>query len=274
MPCLQVGEGKNLSDLLGAMFKLAYLRAVACSDPTAASSQTIADIISLTRPKLAESSSKFNFIEMIEVEPILRPKQEEDKGIVVKGIQKQHHFTRTTEGELVARPIPCSSCILADQLCAICLKLEKVSLVEVPRKQMKKKEQELENPEVEFEAAGEGDGGASDASDPEDGEEEGAEDEEEEELGPGSVVWARLLRHHPATVLAPGEVPPGLSSLITKAKVPSLFVRRFLVEDIKLVQVKRVELLGTNKLDRERAAKTPEIGEAYGMAVAVLRGDV
>ena len=47
-----------------------------------------------------------------------------------------------------------------------------------------------------------------------------------------------------------------------------------LVDDIKLVQMKRVELLGTNKIDRERAAKTPEISEAYGMAVAVLRGDV
>ena len=51
----QVGGGKNLSDLLGALFKLAYLRAVATSDPTAASAQSISEI---TRPKLAFSSDK------------------------------------------------------------------------------------------------------------------------------------------------------------------------------------------------------------------------
>ena len=54
----QVGGGKNLSDLLGALFKLAYLRAVATSDPTAASAQSISEIIALTRPKLAFSSDK------------------------------------------------------------------------------------------------------------------------------------------------------------------------------------------------------------------------
>ena len=75
-------------------------------------------------------------------------------------------------------------------------------------------------------------------------------------------------------MLAPSEVPPALANLLTKAKVPSIFVRRLLVDDVKLCQVRRVELLGTNKVDRERAAKTPEIAEAYGMAVAVLRGDV
>lgn len=53
-----------------------------------------------------------------------------------------------------------------------------------------------------------------------------------------------------------------------------MFVRRFAINDIKLVLIKKIELLGQNKVDRGRAAKTPEIGEAYNMAVAVLRGDV
>ena len=62
--------------------------------------------------------------------------------------------------------------------------------------------------------------------------------------------------------------------ILTPGPWPSVFVRRFAINDIKLVLIKKIELLGQNKVDRGRAAKTPEIGEAYNMAVAVLRGDV
>ena len=248
---------------------------MACSDPTSASAQSIQEIIDLTRPKLAESSAKFNFIEIVETLPFDRPQLDEEKGVVVKAIQKQHHLTRTAGGELVARPIPCTACVLGEELCPRCDQLERVSLREVPRKVVRERGEELENPEVEAEGAGEEDGGASDNSDLEDGEDDQDGDEEDEgELAPGSVVWARLLRHHPATVLAPSEVPTGLIPLQNKAKGPSVFVRRFAINDIKLVLIKKIELLGQNKVDRGRAAKTPEIGEAYNMAVAVLRGDV
>ena len=62
--------------------------------------------------------------------------------------------------------------------------------------------------------------------------------------------------------------------LIAKAKTPSLFVRRLEEDDIKLVAVKRIKLLGMNKVDRERAEKTEGIQRGYNMAVAMLRGDV
>ena len=44
--------------------------------------------------------------------------------------------------------------------------------------------------------------------------------------------------------------------------------------DIKLVAVSRIQLLGMNKVDRQRAEKTEGIQGAYNMAVAMLRGDV
>ena len=75
-------------------------------------------------------------------------------------------------------------------------------------------------------------------------------------------------------VLAPSEVPANLRPLLSKAKSRSLFVRRFDEEDIKLVLVSRIQLLGTSKQDRERAEKTDEIQRAYNHAVAILRGDV
>ena len=65
-----------------------------------------------------------------------------------------------------------------------------------------------------------------------------------------------------------------LRPLLSKAKSPSLFVRRFDEEDIKLVLVSRIQLLGTCKQDRERAEKTDVIQKAYNHAVAILRGDV
>ena len=272
----QVGEGKNLSDLLGALFKLAYLRAVATSDPTAASAQSISEIIALTRPKLASSSDKFNFIELIEVLPFKRPDEKEDKGIVIKDLQKQHHVTRSGEGALLSRRISCTACLLADGgVCLACQELETVTIKVVPRKISKKKLEES-NPEVEFEGPPEEVGGASDVSDEEDAEEAqvGSEGEDEDELVPGALVWARLLRHHPGVVLAPSEVPANLRPLLSKAKSRSLFVRRFDEEDIKLVLVSRIQLLGTSKQDRERAEKTDEIQRAYNHAVAILRGDV
>ena len=65
-----------------------------------------------------------------------------------------------------------------------------------------------------------------------------------------------------------------LSHLLTKAKQPSLFVRRFGLDDIKLVPIGRIKMLGQNKVDRQWASKTTEIGDAYNMAVAIMRGDI
>ena len=66
--------------------------------------------------------------------------------------------------------------------------------------------------------------------------------------------------------------------LVGKASIrpmtPSLFLRRLEEDDIKLVAVKRIKLLGMNKVDRERAEKTEGIQRGYNMAVAMLRDDV
>ena len=51
-------------------------------------------------------------------------------------------------------------------------------------------------------------------------------------------------------------------------------MRRLEENDIKVVPVSRIQLLGMNKVDRQRAEKTEVILRAYNMAVAMLRGDV
>ena len=91
------------------------------------------------------------------------------------------------------------------------------------------------------------------------------------ELAPFDLVPRHRDLHR---LRAPSEVPANLRPLLSKAKSRSLFVRRFDEEDIKLVLVSRIQLLGTSKQDRERAEKTDEIQRAYNHAVAILRGDV
>ena len=98
--------------------------------------------------------------------------------------------------------------------------------------------------------AEEGGDGASDTSE----KEEDDELEDEDELGPGSVVWARVQRYHPALVVAPRDVPASLSHLLAKAKQPSIFIKRFLLEDIKLVPVSRST---ERRRRRPRRSRTP-----------------
>ena len=270
----ETGEGKNLSDLLGALFKTAYIRGVATSDTTVGSAHTISEIINLARPNLNETSKKFDFIIIEEIKPFKRPCLAEEKGIIIKGIQKQHHLTRTPDNMLYTREIACKQCIqLRFSMCEACQKLTPVSIKEVPRQVLQAQDDDESSVEINPEEATESDGGASDAEEFEE-EKEVTEEDFMDDLSPGSIVWARILHWHPAVVVAPHDVPDSFSHLITGNKHESLFVRRFVINDIKLVPINRLMALGTNKIDREKATKTDEIKSAYEMAVAVLRGDI
>ena len=63
------------------------------------------------------------------------------------------------------------------------------------------------------------------------------------------------------------------SHLLNSCNEQSVFVKRFILEDIKVVPLGRVDMLDSNKVDRERANKTPQIREAYDMALSELRED-
>ena len=81
-----------------------------------------------------------------------------------------------------------------------------------------------------------------------------------------------MLRWYPAKILALSEVPSYFSNLSQNSE-SGLFVLRYGFLDIKLVPVSRLSMLAQNKLDRERASKTPEIRDAYDQAVSDLRDD-
>ena len=158
-----------------------------------------------------------------------------------------------------------------DQLCGKCSELEPVEIKVTPRPRKKgaPREEEAEVDGVEVEGAGPEDGGGSDQE--ESGDSDGGE--ESEEFGPGTIVWARVRSWHPGLILAPHDVPDSFSNLLTKCSTESVFVKRFKVEDIKIVPIKKLDTLAGNKVDRERASKSADIREAYEIALSLQRDD-
>ena len=87
-------------------------------------------------------------------------------------------------------------------------------------------------------------------------------------------MWARILRWHPGQIISPQELPPAYSSLSNKCAETSVFVKRFIINDVKIIPISRLDNLGLNTVDRERAGKTPDIREAWDLAVSMMRGEL
>ena len=51
------------------------------------------------------------------------------------------------------------------------------------------------------------------------------------------------------------------------------FIKRFIIDDIKVVPLRQLDTLASNKVDRERASTAPYIRDAYDVALSTLRED-
>ena len=107
----KVGKGKNASDWLGAMGKLAYLSSVAKNRDW--SVRIIPQIIEAIRNNMGEHFKKIDSIQVEEVEKFDRPamKEAQKKAIPVKGIQKLHHLSVTPAGLIYGRPLAFMDCL-------------------------------------------------------------------------------------------------------------------------------------------------------------------
>ena len=78
----------------------------------------------------------------------------------------------------------------------------------------------------------------------------------------------------PGTLLAPEDVP--LDQLNSMGDLPedNFFFQRFVKNDIRILNVSRIQELGENKVDYTRAAVSEEIQEAWELAVMKMRGDL
>ena len=149
-------------------------------------------------------------------------------------------------------------------MCDQCIKLKPVEVtVTMGSNENPLQEEEEESAMLEVEGATQGDGRASDNS-----EDESDLSSDSEEFGPGSIVWAHVRCWH-----MPHDLPKSYSHLAAKCPKTSVIVKRFVINDYLLLPVTRLDHLGTNTIDRERASKTVEIRDAWDMAVSVLRED-
>ena len=171
---------------------------------------------------------------------------------------------RATSNEKV--PGSTSNSYFQDQLCNKCSDLKPVEIKVMPRGKGAPMEEQVE---VEAEDAGPEDAGGSDQDESGD-DDSGAESEE---FGPGTIVWARVRSWHPGIILAPHDVPDSFSNLLNSCSTESVFIKRFKIDDIKIVSIKRLDTLAGNKVDRERACKSADIREAYEIALSLQRDD-
>ena len=70
------------------------------------------------------------------------------------------------------------------------------------------------------------------------------------------------------------DLPGKVQQQLGNNPAGSLVVKRFLLEDYKVIQQGRVDHLAENRVDRFRAAVSAEIGAAYDIALATQNGDI
>ena len=135
---------------------------------------------------------------------------------------------------------------------------------------------------------GDEDGASEDDEEEEEEGQEGEEEDEEDGFPPGSVVWCRLVcpNHlaipcHSRTrswyagqVLGLMDLPEQVLRDLGKNPSGSVIVKRFGFDDLKVIRPDRLDSLGENRVDRARAAVSPEIGAGYDIALAVINGDM
>ena len=106
----ETGEGKNLSDSIGAIVKSAYQKAAGINPETTA--RSAGEIVELLKTVLHDKMKTLEFLEVMEIKSFPRPAKETEEEIKVPGIQKLHSVTRLEDGRLVGRQLSCSECSL------------------------------------------------------------------------------------------------------------------------------------------------------------------
>ena len=84
----------------------------------------------------------------------------------------------------------------------------------------------------------------------------------------------RLRSWHPAIVMGLLDLPVAAQQQLGRNPDSKVVVKRFGMDDLRIVQPGRLEPLGENRVDKFRAAVSPEIGAAYDIALATQSGDI
>ena len=89
-----------------------------------------------------------------------------------------------------------------------------------------------------------------------------------------TCVNTRLRSWHPGMVMGLVDLPAGVQEMLGNSLTSSVVVKRFIIDDFKVVKSDRIQALGENRVDKFRAAVSEEIGVAYDVALATQSGDI
>ena len=307
----EVGHGKNGSDRVGAVGKAAYLRGTATKDwdqtPT-----TIEEVASLIQRNLP-GEGKADFLDVLVVPPLERPPADERRQIPLAGIQKLDSLRRLEDGRLLGSRVSCLECIAnqviggfmshtcAPRSCAPSVLpwspssplRRRWSLVERRRVrgrcsggcrrrslvrmelQMRRRRRGrkmtrvrrivmMKTPSLQAVLCGAG----------------------QLLVVLFDVTYFTMQSHFSSTchsrtrswyagqVLGLLGLPEQVVRDLGKNPSGSVIVKRFGFDDLKVIRPDRLDSLGENRVDRARAAVSPEIGAGYDIALAVINGDM
>ena len=258
----QVGEGKNESDTLGSLAKLAFKRGVhQLRDEASRTVEAIADLI---RSNIQESTKKYEFIRIVVVPEIERdPKPQ---ALPHPGIQQRHLFLRNSDGSIFARDLSCTKCIELSRACDDCIKSSKV--IYTPAHPLPEEEGEEEG-DIEV-----------------DEEEENLYDEEVDISFSGgeeydedvcddddAICWVRIRSWYPAQICPEDEIPDAMRRFLPRDRGSEVVVRKFppFDQEYCVVKISNIRELCENEFDNERSARSGGAMAAYHIALATKK---
>ena len=89
-----------------------------------------------------------------------------------------------------------------------------------------------------------------------------------------TCVNTRLRSWHPGMVMGLVDLPAGVQEMLGNSLTSSVVVKRFIIDDFKVVKSDRIQALGENRVDKFRAAVSEEIGVVYDVALVTQSGDI
>ena len=76
----------------------------------------------------------------------------------------------------------------------------------------------------------------------------GEEEKEEESFPPGTIAWARVRSWHPVQVVGLLDLPQEVQKQLGRNPSGSVVVRRFYIEDLKVIKPGRLQHLAENRV--------------------------
>jgi hypothetical protein len=192
--------------------------------------------------------------------------------ITVKGI-RQIHSLQLRGNEVVARPLPCANCSF-DEFCAKCLLLSGFSKFENSvTSSMASVDAPDSDPVADAVVFSDEEGENSDLDNDSSDSETSSSDESESEEGMIALAPFSAAQFWPAQVVKLTEVPLHNRKAFSKLSPLHCIVKWLGEERFTAVKRSRIVPVSQTEMDRQRAARNPEVFRRYQIALDMIKTD-